>query len=589
MGRGDLKGSVTVNLEGNLESRSKTYTKAMERMAKRGEKHIGLLNRASGVAGRGLDRLGNRYVGLLTGATVAYAVKGVANLEERYTRLGINADISDKKIQGLKNTIFDTAQDADISVDPGEILSAVESIVEKTGDLKFAEDNIRNIGLAMQATGASGADIGEMLAEFQKQGVLASSEVLKAIDTMNLQGKAGAFTLAEMARLGPRVVTAYAAAGRSGVGALREMGAALQVIRMGTGSSEMAATAFEAVMRTLADPKKIKLLKELGGVSVFDPEALKQGKEQLRPINELMVDIIKASGGKQTNLAAIFDAEAMRAFNSAAAEFQRTGSVESLERFMSVMGDGQTTLNDAQRGASTFNASMGQLRTSLQEFAEDNLSKPVSDVAGWIKSLDKDTVSLALNTATWAAGIGAAWVVGRKMFGMYKGMSGMVKGAAGALTKGAAGGIASSLKPIPVYVVNGPGGLGGKGGFGKTKALGKWQILKSAPNLKSIGALGAGAMGTAGLAVGAAGAVGYGAGSLINKAIEGTSFADALGKALVTAMAAAGNDEAQASLDRMQKYEASLKVTVDDERVRVTRVTADPGFDMDVDNGMTMP
>jgi len=572
----NLKGSVQVDLEGNLEKRSKSYADAMERMSKRGQKHIGLLSRSSSIAGRGLDRLGNRYAGLITGATVAFAVRNVANLEERYTRLGINADISEEKVRALKNTIFDTAQADDISVDPGEILSAVEAIVEKTGDLKFAEDNIRNIGLAMQATGASGADIGDMLAEFQKQGVLTSSEVLNAIDILNEQGKSGAFTLQEMARLGPRVVTAYAAAGRTGVGALREMGAALQVIRMGTGSSEMAATAFEATMRTLADPKKIARLKELGNIDVFDPVALKAGKEQLRPINELMIDIIKASGGQQTKLAEIFDAQAMRAFNSAAAEFQRTGNVESLDKFMSVVGDGQTTLNDAKRGASTFNAALGQLNTSWQSFAEDNLSEPVRDLAGWLKSLDKDTVRLAFNTAKWAVGIGAALIAGRKMFGLYKGVSELVGSRRGGGIAGSSGGggLAASLKPIPVFVVNSPGGAAGNLSKGKGGA---------------IKAAGLGILGKVGL-LGAAGAAGYSAGTLINdKLIAGTSASDAIGGGVAKLLALFGNDEAQAAINQTEKYQASLKISVDDERVRVNRIVADPGFDIDADDGLIMP
>ena len=579
----DLSQSVTVNLEGNLQQRSKSYEKSLERMAKRGQQHIGLLSRSASVAGRTIDRIGSRYAGILLGGSVLLAAKQVGDLEERYTRLGIQANISDDKIESLKQSIFDAAAAPDINVDPSEIISAFEAIVEKTGDLKFAEDNLKNIAIAMQATGATGQSVGELLAEFQKQGIKNSAAVLRTIDILNIQGKQGAFTLKDLAALGPRVVAAYNATGRSGVQAMKEMGAALQVVRMGTGSSEQAATAFEAVLRTMADPKKIKALKDLGGISIFDPEQLKKGKEQLRPINELMVEIIKASGGKQTNLAGVFDAEAMRAFNSAASEFQRTGTVESLDKFMQVQGDGSATMKDSARAARLFNSSLKTLGTSWQEFANDNLSEPIKELSVLLRSVSKEQTQMAFSVVKWSAGLMIALTAGRKLFGVFRGMSRVAAVAAG---KSSAGSLLKAA-PIPVYVVNGPGGLGGFGKGGKAGRLGKFGLLRSAGNVKNIAAMGAGAIGTAGAAVGAAGLAGYGVGTLINdNLIAGTSLGDSIGAAIAKSLAFLGNDEAQAAVNRADNAKAAtarLEVKVTDDRVSVESVDADE--DLDVDAG----
>ena len=113
----------------------------------------------------------------------------------------------------------------------------------------------------------------------------------------------------DLAALGPRTIAAYTATGRSGAKALIEMGAALQVIRRGTGSSEQAATAFEAVMRNLTSPDKQQKLRSLG-VSVRDSLT-----GEFRPITELMTEIVEKSGGSLETLGTIFDAEAVRAFN----------------------------------------------------------------------------------------------------------------------------------------------------------------------------------------------------------------------------------------------------------------------------------
>lgn len=596
MAGNNIKQSVSVDLEGNLPQRSKQYEKALQRMGQRGERYLSNTARMASVAGRGLNQLGNRYTGLISGATVAYAVKQVGDLSERYTRLGINAGLGADKVDQLKQQVFDVSQAPDIRVDPAQMLGAIEDIVEKTGDLEFAQNNIRNIGLAIQATGAAGQDVGALLAEFQKQGITAPGEVLKTIDAMNEQGKEGAFTLKDLANLGPRVVSAYNAAGRQGTQAMKEMGAALQVVRMGTGSSEQAATAFEAVMRTMADPKKIKQLKDLGGISVFDPDKLKEGKQQLRPINELMVEIVKAAGGKQTNLAQVFDAEALRAFNTAAAEYQRTGSVESLQKFMEVSGDGTTTINDSARAAREFNASITYLKTSWDQFANDNLAEPINDLADTLNSLDPDQVQRYFRYAkNGVIALGGAIVAGKLISGVnaLRSLSGGGRGARGGFGggkgRGGLGGALGSMKPVPVYVVNKMPGMGGKGGkFNHINRSGRNRIPKGSM------------MGKAGKAipVAAAGYAGWEAGSYIQRNyISGTSTGDAIGEGLNRIAAFFGNEESKRAIamnermerEREQRIRNEIHLRIDsDGAVRTQSMTAGDGTDIDIDAGPTM-
>lgn len=173
------------------------------------------LSSAAQAAGRGLDKLGNRYTALLGGGAAALAVRGTMNLQEQLTRLGITADVSDEHIRKLHERILDTANAPDIRIDPSQIMAAVDSVMEKTGDLEFVEQNIRNIGLAIQASGAEGGAIGDIFAEFQKQG-MSARDALASVDVLIAQGKAGAFTLKDLASLGPRVVTSYTSLGRRG-------------------------------------------------------------------------------------------------------------------------------------------------------------------------------------------------------------------------------------------------------------------------------------------------------------------------------------------------------------------------------------
>jgi len=571
---GDLKTSVVVDLAGNLERNAKKYGTSLGNFSKKGQQHLSRLGKTARFTGRMLDRAGNRYTALLSGAAGVGSAKMVIGLERRFTRLGIQANKSADEMNVLKKEIYDAANAPDIRVDPGQITSAIEAIVEKTGDLEFAKANINNIGAAIQATGADGGAIGEIMAEFQKMGIVLKKDVLQAMDILNVQGKEGAFTLENLAALGPRVVTAYTSMGRTGVGAIREMGAALQIIRMGTGSSEQAATAFEAVMRTLSDKEKIKKL-QAGGIQVFDLKELKKGNEVLRPINELMVEIVKKTKGKKTILSTVFDAEAVRAFNAAGAEFKRTNAVASMDKFMNVHADGTTTLNDSARAAKDAAGSMEMLTTAWKKFADESLTGPIQDLADLLNTLGSETTGKIIQGLVYG---GAGALLAGKVYKAVKGGKDDKGGLAGA-----AGGLASGV--TPVYVVNMSGGsMPGMGGGKSTRNVAKFSKLKTSAallggsNLSNLKMMGAGALGTAGLAVTAAGAAGYGAGSLINKyLVDDTALGEAIGRGMANVMAVLGNQKAKIALEIDSKGNASVKSMKSDT------------MELSVDSGMVMP
>ncbi|MEW4983066.1 MAG: phage tail tape measure protein [Cycloclasticus sp.] len=577
----DIKTSVVVDLSGNLARNAKKYENSLGNFSKNGQRHLSRLSRVAGSTGRMLSRAGNRYTALIGGVAGVAVGKQLISLERRFTRLGIQSNKSADDMNRLKNEIYDVANAPNIRVDPSEITSAIEAIVEKTGDLDFARRNIDNIGLAIQATGASGSAIGEIMAEFQKMGIVIDKDVITALDTLNVQGKEGAFTLENLAALGPRVVTAYTSMGRGGVQAIREMGAALQVIRQGTGTSEMAATAFEAMLRTLGDDKKVKMLQK-GGIKVFDVEALKRGEEILRPINELMVEIVEKTGGKKTLLSKVFEAEAVRAFNAASSEFQRTGAVASMDKFMQVHADGTTTLDDSSRAAKDAAGSVEMLSTAWKSFADKTFSGPLKDASELLDKLGSERTGKIIK--------GAAIGVGGLIAGSLAVKSvGVVKDVAGLFGKGKKSGIAGALSSAgatPVYVVNMPGdGLrkGAKKGFRTGSSL-KDRVAKKASlfNTKSTLKLGAAGLGTASLAATAAGAVGYGVGTGIYSLIDETSFADTLGSVIAKTLAALGNNEAQAAVAA-----SKLHIEVSDKRVQVKKIQGE-NLDIQVDAGMAM-
>ncbi len=419
----------------------------------------------SGVAGK-LGALGVTF-----GA--AAAVNNTINFADKMTRLGITAGIGADQVEALKQKMWETAQAPDIKMNVDSLGEAMDQVLERTGDIKFAEENMRAMGLAMQATGASGADIGGLFAEFQKMG-LGADEAMKSLDLLTVQGKQGAFTLQNLAGLGPRTIAAYTATGRSGAAALQEMGAALQVIRMGTGSSEQAATAFEALMRNLTDPTKQKALASLG-VTVRDQAG------NFKSVTSIMDEIVRKSGGSTERLGTIFDAEAMRSFNYELAEFQKTGALGTLDKFNNLQSDGTTIMNDAATGASTLKSNLNNLQTAFYRFGDTKLTGPLEKITNELNTLAEDPEKFQRVFTGIAVGIGAiAAVKGlatvTSLIANFKNLKG---GKVGLDVAGAGG------AGLPVFVTNMGGGAGVSAGTFANSAPEVWKdtgnVLKSKP------------------------------------------------------------------------------------------------------------
>ncbi|MEJ1358350.1 MAG: hypothetical protein RPU91_07705 [Candidatus Sedimenticola sp. (ex Thyasira tokunagai)] len=608
----DLRTAVTIDLQGNLERKAARYEKAMGRFSKGGQRHMRRLSKTAAATGRMLDRAGNRYTALLTGAAGAGAMRMLVGLETRFTRLGIQANKGADEMNALKREIYDVASAPDVRIDPGQLTSAVEQIVEKTGDLKFARDNLRNIALAIQAAGAEGASIGAIVSEFKKLGLTTEQDVLTALDTLVTQGKAGAFTLQHLANQGERAVSAFSAMGYEGQEAVQAMGALLQMSRMGTGSAEMATSAYENMLKVIIEKGKEL---QSAGINIFDPEKLKAGVEEFRPMPGIIKEIMAKSKGRASVLSPLFGGEGYRAITKAAAEYQKTGGFETLDKFNQIQGDGTKLLEDSARAAKTSEAAMQNLYTAWQRFADGNLTGPIRDMADALNKLDPKTVDTILDVTSKAA-LGVGGLILAKKLGVGKLLGGK-KGAAG--LAGGAAGMAGGV--TPVYVVNLPGGgmdgmsASGNGKNGKKsrgyrapgdvhkqavrdrlnakkmnqrmkgfKGSKYWggNMHSQAAQYRKAGLLKRGMMVAGGTATGAAGmvaaagAAGYGVGTLAyDHAIAGTDLADKIGESVARALAFFGNQEAK------------LAIEINDKRVEVKSLET-KGFEADVDTGLIM-
>jgi Phage-related minor tail protein len=569
----NLRTSLIIDLSGNLQGKANQFLTSMQKLSTGGSRSMTALQKSVTAVSAGLDKLGNRYTALLSGAAGVGAIRMVGDLSQRLTYLGITAQASSRDIDGLYANILNVAQSKDIRVDPSGILSGVEVIVEKLGDLKLAEENLRNIGLVMRATGADGKDVGDMIANLKEKFNLKPSEILPALDTMVLQGKAGAFTLKDMVTQGNRVTAAYGAMGRKGPKAVAELGAALQVFRKSSGSSEETSTAFKNFFADLMEPAKRKILKA-NGIQIWDPEALKRGKKEIRSIVDITDQLLKKSGGDPEKLGQIFGMQTMDGFKAVISEYQTTGK-NPMYQFLNVSGTGKELLSDSARAAQEFNAAMQNLNTSWQKFATTNLAGPVKDLANYLNGLQPGTVDRWLKLGVGVTAIVGGMVLLNSAFSTFKNIRSLFGGKVGTAGVG-----------IPVTVTNMPGGgllgpnMGGKGlsttgsvikGAGKVAAL-----LGTGVATASTAAI-AGTV-IAGAAIG--GGIGYAANKYWIKGRIGEFFYDMahqdFGKPTGSGFGADG------------KLNGTIKIAIDQTgNARVTEMKSSAkGLNFDLDSGL---
>lgn len=445
---------MLLNLRGNVAREARRNEQALAGMAKRSSAAMGRMNGSLRAASQGLDRIGNRYSAILSGAAAVGALRYVAALEKRYEALGVAAGRTKTQMVELREQIYDTARATDIRIQESELFGAVDEIYKKTGDLEAVTKNMRTLAKLISATGSAGADAGALGAGLiEKFGILDPKKFEQTIDILMAQGDAGGFELRDMAALGPRIISAMAGTGNAGVEGARELGALMQMAMKSTGSPEMAATAFERYVGSLMDGEVVKKLGSVG-VKVFEDD----DPNKMRSLIDITKDILAASGGSQRKLSQVFDIQAMRALSAMALEFEKGNGTEMLDSFLSVGGDGTLLSENSARMAQTMDAALSSLSSTIQQLADQNLSGPVQDLADAINALDPGRLDTIFKTLIGIAGAVGGLVIINKLIKGGMGIVGMAKG----MRSGGLAGAVGAVGVQKVFVVNmGMGGMGG--------------------------------------------------------------------------------------------------------------------------------
>ncbi|EDH6022040.1 phage tail protein [Salmonella enterica subsp. enterica serovar Kisangani] len=447
-----LSTEIMINLAGNLTAKARQYGANMSQFARNNQKAMRLVKATTEAAGRSLDALGNRYTAMIAGLGGSVTVKGVADFDAQMRRMGTNAKLNAEQVNTLKNTIRDVSNQKDIRIDASALGEGVDALLGKTGDYQYVVDNLRNMGLFMQAFGVDGQVAAGLMAQFWEKNVRGADAVNNMMDRLYSQFAVGSVSVADVARAAPKL---FSIIQDQGPEAIAQMGAFAQVFAKNKGSIDETVTSIQAMYASLSDKKNIEFLKK-NGVDVFV-----KGTKDIKKPYELMMEILKRAKYDQLKLQDVFDQTGMQGIKALLSPENR----ELLEKMIYGTIELGSTQKAAQTNAEGFNAAMQSLNNEWQRFAEGQLAKPVQELADAINSVDQDTVQTWLQVGKYMAIALGSIIAIRKTYQFGKTIhdimnpKGKGKGIPGGITDVFGSGV------MPVYVVNmGSGGMNGNTG-----------------------------------------------------------------------------------------------------------------------------
>ena len=435
----EIKAGVTLTLK---DGYSAGIRNAGGETGKFADKTLGAINQVD----KALSGTAAKLAAFGLSFSLGAVTKDIIKLDHRMARVGLTAGAGAEQIAALKRAVFAAAKAPDIKIDPAEAVSALETIMTKTGDLQFAEANIRNVGLAIQAAGEAGGPMGDVFAEFAKNGYSAE-QISRLMDDMIAQSDRGEFTFAEFAKNAKAVLAAYNAIGNS-PDDVRRANAAMQVLTAGTKSAEVAATVLNSAINELRDPGKREEIEKLG----IKVRNLETGK--LRDFNDIMLDLAEASEDiyKADKINALLGSETLKAISAYGSEYAK--NLDSLLN----LGDTAGKLSEkSARMAKTLQSNIQGLKTSFYEFADSNLTAPLSKITELLNDLTAHPervkrlfteIALGLGAITAVKGIAGIARIVESMKGFKSGTMNITESL-------------STASAMPVYVTNWSGaGLG---------------------------------------------------------------------------------------------------------------------------------
>lgn len=535
--------------------------------------------------------LTGQMTALAGGVTALSLGADSAKLDKSLTGIQLNAGASREEVQALREDFFRMAQDSGRNVE--DLRQGFGNLVAMGQDWKAAREEIKATNIAMAVTNASADKLTGALGvagESFQFDLAKPGQALLLLDKMTLAGRKGNAELENLSDIFARVGVNAAGAG---MGFDQTLGF-IEGLSLIEKQPERLATLADSTLRLFNNQHYRKDAEKATGVKFFDPKGNR--RDALAVIGDIkkQFDKLKTEAERDSFLNKAFgkaDLDTLKGMRILLSG-DTLGKVKSFSS--EIAGASGTLERDLPGAISNAVDQTGRLKAALRE-AADNFAQPINDtlsnVIKW--GMDKkENGGLALDGGDMLLG-GAGLAAGTFLAARYGGKAiGSLLGKGGDLATGVATGKAlQEMAGVQsVYVVNMPGdGIAGSGGQTPGTATAAEAAVSAASRFKTGAAmagglplkefltLGASAWATASAGVLAAGAAGYGAGTVISKSMEGTKAGnwvdENIGGGIARVLALFGNENAQQAVAITEKLrQTEIKGTVS------VNVTTAPGI-----------
>lgn len=372
-----------------------------------------LVTRASAGMAAGLTAGARMAGGFIAPAALTYgttrAVRSYASIERQIERIGITADATAEETAQAMGRLRGVATELHMPFE--EVVAGADAMVASGKSLDEMFALLPSVGKAAQASGAQLTDMAVTADAISNSLGITADQMERAFDILAHQGKAGKFELRDMAAELPSLAPAFAALGYRGEQGLNKLAAALQVVRMETGTSGEAATSFMDVLTKMESETVSNKFKNFGiDIRKSMAQARKEGRDLLETFVALSVEAVR---GDLSKLPQLFTDKqmliGMRALINNWEDFGKlvaSGSAEAagaVDRdFKRISKNVQASIDDMSNAWDGFVNSLGK---GVAPFVAPALE-------GWSKDLDRQT---AIQATLEEQGVTGFWAQQKHM------------------------------------------------------------------------------------------------------------------------------------------------------------------------------
>jgi phage tail tape-measure protein len=500
-------------------------------------------------------------------ATVGMATKVSADFGAIVRDIAIKAGIAnDPKEKQMSQKIIETSRDTGMA--RNDVADVVNQLVGAGMDLAKALEYAPVAAKFAVGQGSNGADTAKMInALGQNAKITDAKQMQQALEAIAFQGQAGSFEAVDMARWFPQLLSNMGNLNITGMDAVTQLGAMLQVQMKTAGGADEAANNLKNWMGKIGSTDTVEAYKKAGiDYKGSMQTGLQSGMSTLESSMALAQKYIQATDPKRaaqmaeatSKISQEADPEKAKAMMASLEEALRTGDLfadmqvkAALSAYLQNKALYSQLKNDSREASGILDKNLRERReSSAQKWAEMAQSmddalrgagdalRPVTDsVAEGLTKLTKGITALSDSSpgvVTGIAAVGAGLLTLKTLVSSYQIGKGVFNLARGALSGGKPGGVQK------VFVTNSLGGEPVGDGPNRNTSRRRRSRLptRAGGSRRRPSRLASGMLAKVGTVVGAVGSVGK-----LGKVIPGGSLLEAGGMALDTYQNATTQDE----------------------------------------------